>query len=159
MEQTHSLLQFIGDNDLKSRNRALRRKNKAATAKRSRLNRPQPPHPSLVQIDRASGRDLQLVVDSNTASRMQMSFIQRKAAEGDIIGERHVSSGPIIERAFSIFLPFVNLPHPLNRIRLSRRLIRPQAHDAREAERVSALVPVRLHHVVECYLEHDLRFD
>lgn len=58
VEQTHSLLQFIRNNDPKSRVRALGRQNKAAITKRSCLNRPQPLHPGIVQIDRGSGRNL-----------------------------------------------------------------------------------------------------
>ena len=71
--------------------------------------------------------------------------------------ERAVSTLLISNRLLALLLKY--LPRPLNRIRLFRRLIRPQPHNPRKAQRVSAFMPLRLHHVVERHFQHDFWLD
>ena len=52
-----------------------------------------------------------------------------------------------------------NLPYPLNRIRLLRRLIGPQARDPGKRSAYPLSCRSELHHVVECYFQHNLWFD
>src|ERR1017187_1828059 len=59
----------------------------------------------------------------------------------------------------SLSLPLENLPRPLNRIRLVRRLVGPQPHNPRKSQRITAVMTVRLHHVVEGHLQHNLRLN
>ena len=56
-------------------------------------------------------------------------------------------------------LLFEDFADTLKRINLRDRLVRAQAQDAWESQGVSALVAVRLHHIVEGDLEHDFWID
>src|SRR5260370_18339128 len=55
--------------------------------------------------------------------------------------------------SFAVRLRRINFPHSRNRIPVLRRLVRPQAHNPRKTQRETTVMPVRLHHVVECHLQ------
>src|SRR5262249_317459 len=52
-----------------------------------------------------------------------------------------------------------NLAHALDRIGFVRRLVRPQPYDPGKAQRVTALMALGSHQVVEGHFKHDLRLD
>ena len=58
-----------------------------------------------------------------------------------------------------MFLLVVYLPHSLKSIGFFGELIRPKADDSREAQRITAVMPVGAHHVVKRHLDHHFRLN
>src|SRR5579872_5693112 len=52
-----------------------------------------------------------------------------------------------------------DLPHSFNAVGILGRLVGTQPDNTRESERISALVPVGTHHVIESYFQNDLGLD
>lgn len=62
-------------------------------------------------------------------------------------------------RMSRFLLGFKDLSNPLDAVGVFGQFVRPQAHDARKTQGVTAVVSIGLHHVVERDFQNDLRLD